>query len=366
MSNEEFEEDDQLDDISSEKEDSIKTENKTFEIISYGADYTLSVLYEKLVKKEIVIPEFQRKYVWKIEQASKLVESFLLGLPVPGIFLAKEKEKESDKESGNFLVVDGQQRLRTIQAFKEGKYPLSDEQFRLIDVQDQWDGKTYKDLEPVDRKRFDDSVLRATIIRQVDPKDNTSIYHIFERLNTGGTILQNQEVRNCVYYGRFNELLHQLNVDKNWRTLYNMQLPQKRMKDEELILRFLALYYDFENYEKPMNSFLSKFMGKNRNPSPEKLQEMKDLFLKIVDFVNKSVGLDAFRPKRNLNIAAFDSIMYVIAKNNTNLKTNLKNSIIELFKNQDYIKNITEGTTDPETINNRFKLAKDFLVKNEK
>lgn len=355
-------EEDNLEEIPSEENDRLKTENKTFEIISYGADYTLSVLYEKLSKKEIITPEFQRKFVWKPEQASKLIESFLLGLPVPGIFLAKEKTE--DKESGNFLVVDGQQRLRTIQAFRDGKYPVSDEPFHLIDVQDQWEGKTYKDLEPVDRKRFDDSVLRATIIRQVDPKDNTSIYHIFERLNTGGTILQNQEVRNCVYYGRFNDLLHQLNKDRNWRTLYNMSLPQKRMKDEELILRFLALFYDFERYEKPMNSFLSDFMGKNRDPPPQKLEEMKNIFLITINYIQKNIGLEAFRPKRNLNIAAFDSIMYTIAKYNPKFKPNLGEHIKELFKDEDYHKSITEGTTDPPTIAARFRLAKKHLVQN--
>lgn len=351
-----------LEEIPSEENDKRKTENKTFEIISYGADYTLSVLYEKLSKKEIITPEFQRKFVWKPEQASKLIESFLLGLPVPGIFLAKEKS--GDKESGNFLVVDGQQRLRTIQAFKDGKYPVSDEPFRLIDVQDQWEGKTYIELEPVDRKRFDDSVLRATIIRQVDPKDNTSIYHIFERLNTGGTILQNQEVRNCVYYGKFNNLLHQLNIDKNWRILYNMSLPQKRMKDEELILRFLGLFYDFATYAKPMNSFLSSFMGKNRNPPLEKLEEMKTVFLNTISYVQKNIGLEAFRPKRNLNIAAFDSVMYVIAKNMSQLKTSLNVHIRELFNNETYKKSISEGTTDPETIATRLKLAKKYLVQN--
>ena len=355
-------EEDNLEEIPSEETDRLKTENKTFEIISYGADYTLSVLYEKLSKKEIITPEFQRKFVWKPEQASKLIESFLLGLPVPGIFLAKEKTE--DKESGNFLVVDGQQRLRTIQAFKDGKYPVSDEPFYLIDVQDQWEGKTYKDLEPVDRKRFDDSVLRATIIRQVDPKDNTSIYHIFERLNTGGTILQNQEVRNCVYYGKFNDLLHQLNKERNWRVLYNMSLPQKRMKDEELILRFLALFYDFKKYEKPMNSFLSDFMGENRNPTPQRIEEMKNIFLNAINYIQRNIGLEAFRPKRNLNIAAFDSIMYTIAKYNPNLKTNLVGQIKKLFENEDYRKSITEGTTDQPTIATRLRLAKEYLVQN--
>jgi hypothetical protein len=307
-------------------------------------------------KGEIITPEFQRKYVWKPKQASKLIESFLLGLPVPGIFLAQ------DKDTGNLLVVDGQQRLRTIEAFVSGKYPVSSESFYLIEVQDKWLNKTYKDLEPVDRKRFDDSILRASIIRQVDPKDNTSIYHIFERLNTGGTILQNQEVRNCVYYGRFNEMLHELNKNSHWRTIYNMVLPQKRMRDEELILRFFAIYYDYDRYYKPMNSFLSKFMGDNRNPSEEKLNEMKKVFLETIQYVEATVGSDAFRPKRNLNTAAFDSIMVVIAKFRSRLKPELKDNIKKLFDDVAYLKAITDGTTDPETLKNRLELTKKYLL----
>jgi len=351
-------EEDNLEEIPSEEEDKILTENKSFEIISYGADYTLSVLYEKMKNQEITTPGFQRKYVWKPKQASKLIESFLLGLPVPGIFLAKEVD------SGNLFVVDGQQRLKTIQAFRDGKFPVTEEEFYLIDVQDRWAGKTYKTLEPVDRRRFDDSVLRATIIRQVDPKDNTSVYHIFERLNTGGTTLQNQEVRNCVYHGRFNDLLHELNGFKEWRVLYNMPLLQKHRKDEELILRFLALSLDFENYFKPMNSFLSNFMAKKRNSSQGDLNAMQGIFQETILIVVEKIGISAFRPKRNLNIAAFDSVMYTIAKYKNSLHKDLSGQISKMFKDGAYLKSISEGTTDPETIRTRFSIAKNYLVQN--
>jgi hypothetical protein len=356
--NEIISEEDNLEEIDSEEIDKEQTENKSFEIISYGADYTLSVLYEKLKNDEIKIPEFQRNYVWKPKQASKLVESFLLGLPVPGIFLA------NDKESGNLLVVDGQQRLRTIKAFRDGKYPTTEDPFYLIEVQDKWKGKLYKDLEPFDRKKFDDSILRATIIKQIDPNDNTSIYHVFERLNTGGTILQNQEVRNCIYYGKFNEFLHKLNQDLKWRTMYNMLSPQKRRKDEELILRFFALFFDFENYFKPMNSFLSDFMSRKRNPSDKELESMKELFLETIYFIEKKIGISAFRPRRNLNIAAFDSIMYTVAKYKENLKVDIDKQILNLFRDLDYSLSISEGTTDPEVIKTRFDIAKRYLVEN--
>lgn len=344
--------------VSEEIDKSLDT--SSYEIISYGADYTLSVLYEKLKKEEIITPEFQRKYVWKIKQASKLIESFLLGLPIPGIFLAV------DKPTGNLLVVDGQQRLKTIQAFRDGKFPLNDEDFYLVDVNNKWIGKKYVDLDSIDRKRFDDSVLRATIIKQIDPQDNTSVYHIFERLNTGGTSLQNQEVRNCVYFGKFNSLLHELNQDKIWRALYNMPSPNKRMKDEELILRFLALYYNLDSYTKPMNEFLSKFMAIKRNISEEELTSIKKVFSDTVNFIYQKIGLTAFRPKRNINIAAFDSVMYTIAKYKDNLKEDLRDSVLNLFSDKAYLKAISEGTTDEDVIKMRMVIAKNYLVKNEK
>lgn len=346
-----------IEEIPSEEEDRDLSENKTFEIITYGADYTLSVLCEKMRNGEIITPDFQRKYVWKPKQASKLIESFLLGLPVPGVFLA------TDKATGNLLVVDGQQRLRTIEAFRTGKYPVNSENFYLIEVQEKWLNKTYKDLEPIDRKRFDDSILRASIIRQVDPKDNTSIYHIFERLNTGGTILQNQEVRNCVYFGKFNDLLHEINKDAHWRRIYNMDLPQKRMRDEELILRFFAIYFAYADYFKPMNSFLSKFMGDNRNPVQTKLDEMRKVFLDTIKYIESEVGMDAFRPKRNMNTAAFDSIMVTIAKYRAHLKPNPKDCIQKLFADAEYLNSITVGTTDPDSLNMRLELAKKYLVR---
>ena len=133
---------------------------------------------------------------------------------MPEIFLDKEKS------TNNFLVVDGQQRLKTIEAFKDGVFPLTGKPFILKNVKEKWLGKSYSDLDLIDKKKFNDSILRAKIIQQISPEDNNSVYHIFERLNTGGTPLQSQEIRNCIYYGNFNELLHRLNVLALWRKLY--------------------------------------------------------------------------------------------------------------------------------------------------
>lgn len=356
----ETENQDEFEKIESEEEDN-QIDTSPYDIVTYGADYTISVLYDKLEKNEIIIPEFQRKYVWKLEQASKLIESFLLGLPVPGIFLAKEIN------TNNLIVVDGQQRLVTIRAFINNKFPITEQPFKLKDVKDKWKNKTYLDLDASDRKSFDDSILRATIIKQISPQDNTSIYHIFERLNTGGTSLQSQEIRNCVYHGKFNNLLHELNELPKWRRLYGKEESHIRMKDQELILRFLALHYNSEIYKKPMNEFLSKFMNDNKNSSDEKLEEYRKLFEKTISFVHDKIGWEAFRPNVVINVSAFDTIMFVVSKYLDKLRPDLKEQLRNLFSDEEFKYLISVRTTDEENVKKRLELAKKyFLVLNDK
>jgi uncharacterized protein with ParB-like and HNH nuclease domain len=180
----------------------------SYEILAYPADFTLEVLVDKWKKGDIKIPKFQRRFVWTQAQSSKLIESFLLGLPVPPIFLYIEPKTEK------MLVVDGQQRLRSLAYFFEGSFGEEDRHgnrvvFRLVGLNEKspFNGKTFKDIQDTDNpsfRRLNDAVLRSFVIKQLKPDDHTSIYHIFERLNTGGTFLTGQEIRNCVYAGRFN------------------------------------------------------------------------------------------------------------------------------------------------------------------
>ena len=289
-----------------------------YEILTYPADYTLSVLVDKWNRGQLVIPKFQRRFVWTQAQASKLIESFLLGLPVPPIFLY------SESGTADLLVVDGQQRLKTLASFYEGFF--GDEirgqraVFRLIglDEHSPFLGKTYQDLvesENVTALRFDDSVLRAFVVKQLNPADNTSIYHIFERLNTGGTFLNPQEVRNCVRHGKLNDSLMEINLNSDWRRIYGKPQPDKRLRDVELILRFLALYYDSQSYSKPMKDFLNKFMDAHRDPDDRQLDEYRTLFSRTAAAVASSLGARPFHIRAGLNAAVFDSVFVAFARN---------------------------------------------------
>src|SRR5882762_7992649 len=211
----------------------------TYAITSYGADYPVDSVVKRIGTHEIAVPRFgdkqnttsdvvgfQREYVWPRPKADKFIESLLLGLPVPGIFLVKEP-------TGRFLVLDGHQRLFTLNAYYEGI--IEGQEYRLNNVQERFVGKRYRDLDVEDRRRLDDSIIHATVIRQDEPtEDQSSIYVIFERLNTGGVNLQPQEIRVALYHGPLVGILRALNEDQNWRKLFGNK--SKRLKDMEMIL----------------------------------------------------------------------------------------------------------------------------------
>jgi len=170
-----------LEKIRSEIEDR-QIDSAPYKIIPYPADFTLQVLHQKWIDKEIIIPGFQRRYVWKLTQASRLIESFLLGLPVPPVFLYR------DRASQELLVVDGQQRLKTVVGYFEGQFPDTDTRFSLRGIRPEWDGLTFDQLAGSEQIRLRDAVLRAIIIEQIDPKDNSSISHIVDYLIVAGLI----------------------------------------------------------------------------------------------------------------------------------------------------------------------------------
>jgi len=177
--------------------------------------------------------------------------------------------------------------MRTLQAFYKGA--LRGQEFILARVQDEYRNRSYQTLDIRDRTRLDESIIHATIVRQEEPSnDQGSIYLIFERLNTGGTTLHPQEIRVALYRGRFVKLLRELNERESWRKLYGAK--SHCLKDQELILRFFALFYKGENYQEPMKEFLNCFMGENKDLQRTSANELEDLFGKTCDVVLGCLG----------------------------------------------------------------------------
>lgn len=352
-----------LEEIQSEELD-LESTPATYEVITYPADFTLEGLVSKYKKGTMTVPGFQRNYVWNIKQASRLIESFLLGLPVPAIFLF------TDEVNNEQLVIDGQQRLMSIVYFFDGYFGEPDKTgrkkvFKLTGLNENspYFNKTYADLEDSDQAAFNklnDSVLRAFVVKQITPNGNTSVYHIFERLNTGGTQLVGQEIRNCVYHGEFNNLLCELNQYPNWRRIFGNETPHKRQKDVELILRFFSFYENGHAYERPIKDFMSNFMRVNQHLPESDRERFADLFTSTCDNIVELLGDKPFHIWSGLNVAVFDSTFTTLAKNG--FPDDLKDRYAALKSDDDFIRGVRGATADESIVELRMKLAESYLI----
>lgn len=330
-----------------------------YSITSYGVDYPVDSLVKRIADEALFVPPFQRDYVWTLRRASRFIESLLLGLPVPGIFISKEKE------TNKLLIIDGQQRLLTLSYFYGGVFEPLQRTFALIDVDPRFEGKSYRELLAADRRTLDDAVIHATVVKPEDADTgknvdyDSSIYEIFERLNTGGVLLSPQEIRACIFHGPFNRMLEDLNSKPEWRAIYGPLSNRKR--DQELILRFLALFYRHEQYVKPMKEFLNNFMQSYRSADETNIGAFSELFLETMGAVNRAIGKGAFRPSKSLNAAVFDSVMVGLAKRIQKAEMRDSNSIHivyeNLLANKEYRKATDIATTDEEQVKKRITMA---------
>jgi hypothetical protein len=344
-----------------------------YAISSYGADYPVDGLVKRLREGSIVIPEFQRGFVWDVKDASRFVESLLLGLPVPSIFLSKEPD------SKKLLVVDGQQRLHSLRQFYDGVWrpnarqlgsetppspQVNQRDFKLKGVQKELEGLTYSTLRDEDKRVLDDAILHAMIFQQDEPSDDESgVYEVFQRLNSGGKKLTPQEVRSAVHHqGQMRKLLAELNKYPAWRSIYGAD-EDTRMRDQELILRFLALLSDGDQYTKPMADFLNKFMGRKKSIPDGEAVTLRESFCSAVDLVQAAVGDRAFRPARALNAAVFDAVMVGTARR---LREGAVNDIVAykaaydaLLANEAFLDACGRGTASGERVRTRLTAAQE-------
>lgn len=335
-----------------------------YQITSYGADYPVASLVEKLKKGSVFVPEYQRGYVWNRRRASRFVESLLLGLPVPGIFLAK------DQDSQQLLIVDGQQRLKTLQYFYDGIFKPEGKEFTLAlgsensGTKSPYEGKNYEALRPSDQLRLDDSIIHATIIRQDAPDEDelSATYDIFERLNTETDQLRPQEIRTCVYHGRVVGFLAELNKFPAWRTLFGRKAPDKRMRDQELLLRFLALLLDEASYAKPMKKFLNEFMGKHKNVDDSTFAIFRKRAEETLSLLESAIGVKAVRVhSKTFNAAAFDAVAVALARRLESGPVVDFNSLSaahgKLLSDANFLDSVSRATSDDEQVTKRLGLA---------
>ncbi len=343
----------EIDEVLEEEDEAVPFQ---YAISTSGIDYAVSDLVKRLREGDIVIPKFQRGYVWSLKEASRFVESLLFGLPVPNIFLSVEPETQK------LLVVDGRQRLSTLQYFFDGIWPLTKREFSIKGTGEKgrYEGMAYKTLPEPDRRKLDNAPLRASIIKQDQPsEDSSSIFHVFERLNTSGVSLTPQEIRAAIYHGKFSDLLNELNNNTLWREIYGAE--NKFMRDQELILRFFAFYYNGQNYETPMKEFLNKFMARNRDLTKYSGDSLNALFKQSIAIIHKAVGRRACRPSRAITIAVCDAVMVGstrrLQKGDAPSIDGVRTSYESLLSNVDFLDITQHSTGHPTNVEARLRIA---------
>ena len=333
---------------------------KQYTITGYGADFDVEGLVRRLDRGDIEIPEFQRTYIWNQKRASRFIESLLMGLPVPGIFLYR------DKGSQTLRVIDGQQRLLSLKSYYSGTFPGSDREYGLTGLDSRFEGFSYADLPVQDRRRLNDSIIHASIIQQEAPDDDgTSQFTIFERLNTTSTPLSPQEIRGAIYGGEFNNLLVELNDCGEWRILVGK--PNRRKRDQELILRFLALYHDSAEYKPTMKEFLNKHMKRNRCLQMHTAADNRKLFHSTVKTILEKLGRNAFRPERAVNAALMDALMVGIARRlgKGSITAEIRPGYEGLLENERFRASIFAGTSQADNVRTRIQLATEAFASAE-
>lgn len=345
------------------EEDDRASQLAAYDISTYPADFTLQVVVDKMDNQKITIPGYQRKFVWTKTQASRLVESFILGLPVPPIYVYQDPSMENVLE-----VIDGQQRIKSIRYFFSGYFGEEQagkrETFRLVGLaaESPYANKSYSELDEGTRTKLQDTAFRAFIIRQHKPTGKAAVFHVFERLNTGGTLLAGQEIRNCLLHGKLNDLLMDVNRNPDWRSIFGAKDAQKHLRDVELVLRFLALHFALKQYKKPMKDFMSDFMDEHRNPTEEELRNYREVFASTCSTILAHLGAKPFHLVRGLNAAAFDAVFVAVARHQGTVPADLSDRYDRLKQDSNFQTLVRSGTTDEKVVAERLELASRILL----
>lgn len=368
---------DQIIDKIPDEQDDYYSNDDLYKITSWGADLSFRELITRYEEGELEKPELQRHYVWDKTEASRFIDSVLLGLPIPSIFLAKTSDEK-------MLIIDGYQRIMTVYDFVTGIFSGDGKVFKLSNsekVNKKWRGKAFSELKDSEQRKIKITTIHAIIFIQKEPhEDDTSMYQVFERINTGGRSLFPQEIRNCVYQGKFNSLLMELNESSSWRTLYGLDKPDSRMRDVEFILRFfalksLAILEENTSKQISLKKFLNEFMGSDDSKMQKVLDERQKIFLETTDCILDMFGPQAFhnvspreghRLIKKFNPTIYDSIMIATSlvlqsKDSNEVDMRHEKSRMELLSDQDYQSLIKVRTTNVDRIQNRIRMALNYL-----
>lgn len=251
-------------------------ENK--KVFTDTKDYPLSIIKDMFDEGDIIPqPDYQRDYIMDEKKASKLIESVLLQIPIPTVYLCEEND-------GTLSIIDGQQRLTSFVKFLKNEFDLKN-----LEEYKEFNGKKFADLDKSIQRTIKNTSIHSIVIK----KESQELkYEIFARLNQGSTSLKPQELRNCIYRGTFNNMLEEIaNTNKTLEFLVGT--GNKRKNYQENILRYFALK-NFQEYSSSISRTLNLFMKKHQNDSDSEIEKYKKEFNSKIDIVKQVLGSDAF------------------------------------------------------------------------
>lgn len=313
-------------------------------------------------KKLIINPEFQRNYVWKPEQQSLFIESVILNFPLPPLYINKDPK-------GKYVIVDGRQRITTLRRFLKDEFKLND-----LRALPQLNGKNFSELiklNPEFQTKIEDKKLLVYLIQPTVPLE--MVYDIFNRINTGGTQLERQEIRDCIFMGVSTKLLAKLASQEYFKKAIDWGISSNRKKDQEAVLRYIAFkIQNFENdYKGSINDFVEDAMTTiNKSYSDSQISDIENDFERVMKLTYSFFGSQNFRiptdsTRGRINLAVLESVSYFFSnqpdvflnQNKEKIKLNFK----KLLDNEKYLDSVRIATGDTQRVITRFKMAQEIL-----
>jgi len=357
------------DEVLDSEESTVETfwEKKQRELVTSVVDYNLATLSDLIQTNAIDLsPEYQRRFRWDSVRQSKLIESFLMNVPVPPIFL-------NEDVYGKYSVIDGKQRLNTIFEFLRGRLQLTGLKI-FTDINGLNFDSLPQRLKTVIKTR---PTLRAVIILRQSDEDVK--FEVFQRLNTGGVHLNPQEIRNSAYTGSLNNLILELSINKQFHKLLGIKKKEQssiyqEMRDAEFVLRYFTFRESWADFSGGMKRQLDTFMANNRYATPEYIRELKDDFLENINTVELCFGEHAFQRwlpekkqwKKLVLAALYDAQMFAcrgIALNQIESKQQkILTATKRLFSNHEFRKAIDSATNSPTSFKERINIMRNTIM----
>jgi hypothetical protein len=307
----------------------------------------------------IVNPEFQRNLVWDPEQKSRFIESALLNIPLPPLYVNQTVE-------GRYIIVDGRQRTATLDEY------INKDEFSLsgLKLLKSLNGLTFGKLEPRFQGKLEDKKFLIYVIKPTVPMQ--MVYDIFNRINTGGTQLTQQEIRNCFYIGKATRILKELSEQEYFKQAIDWGISPLRMKDREAILRYLAFrILDYEiGYKNDMDAFLGNALERMNLMTEAELDGLRMDFRRVMKrtyefFGNRNFRLPTDYTRGRINIAVMESVCNFFSKQSDQSLLDHRETIMSnyetLLRDEQYIDAVRFSTGDRKRVIRRFHFANAIL-----